>query len=37
MRRDFIHLSGMVGMRADGTIPADTVNQFEIALKSIDT
>ena len=34
---DFIYLSGMVGMKADGTIPPDTVNQFEIALKSIDT
>jgi len=33
----FIYLSGMVGMKADGTIPADTVSQFEIALKSIDT
>ncbi len=35
--RDFIYLSGMVGMRADGSIPPDTVSQFEIALKSIDT
>ena len=34
---DFIYLSGMVGMKADGTIPPDTVSQFEIALKSIDT
>ena len=34
---DFIYLSGMVGMKADGTIPPDTVRQFEIALKSIDT
>ena len=34
---DFIYLSGMVGMKADGTIPSDTVSQFEIALKSIDT
>jgi len=33
----FIYLSGMVGMTADGTIPLDTVSQFEIALKSIDT
>ena len=33
----FIYLSGMVGMLADGTIPPDTVSQFEIALKSIDT
>ena len=34
---DFIYLSGMVGMKADGTIPSDTVSQFEIALTSIDT
>ena len=34
---DFIYLSGMVGMKSDGTIPPDTVGQFEIALKSIDT
>ena len=34
---DFVYLSGMVGMKADGTIPADTVSQFEIALNSIDT
>src|SRR5437867_3894828 len=33
----FIYLSGMVGMNADGAIPPDTVSQFEIALKSIDT
>jgi len=33
----FIYLSGMVGMKADGTIPPDTVSQFEIALRSIDT
>ena len=34
---DFIYLSGMVGMKANGTIPPDTVAQFDIALKSIDT
>ncbi|MEQ8817531.1 MAG: RidA family protein [Thalassobaculum sp.] len=34
---DWIWLSGMVGMRADGSIPEDTVGQFEIALESIDT
>jgi enamine deaminase RidA (YjgF/YER057c/UK114 family) len=34
---DWIWLSGMVGMRADGTIPDDTVAQFDIALASIDT
>lgn len=34
---DWIWLSGMVGMRADGTIPEDTVDQFEIAMETIDT
>ena len=34
---DFIYLSGMVGMKANGTMPPDTVGQFEIALQSIDT
>jgi enamine deaminase RidA (YjgF/YER057c/UK114 family) len=34
---DWIWLSGMVGMRADGSIPEDTVDQFQIALDSIDT
>jgi enamine deaminase RidA (YjgF/YER057c/UK114 family) len=34
---DWIWLSGMVGMRADGTIPDDTVEQFQIALDAIDT
>lgn len=34
---DWIWLSGMVGMRADGSIPEDTLAQFEIALESIDT
>jgi len=34
---DWVWLSGMVGMRADGTIPDDTVEQFQIALDSIDT
>lgn len=33
----FVWLSGMVGMKADGTIPEGTVEQFEIALKTIDT
>ena len=33
----FVWLSGMVGMKADGTIPESTVEQFEIALKTIDT
>lgn len=34
---DTVWLSGMVGMTADGTIPEDTVEQFRIALASIDT
>lgn len=34
---DWIWLSGMVGMRADGSIPDDTVEQFGIALDAIDT
>lgn len=34
---DWIWLSGMVGMRADGSIPEGTVEQFRIALDSIDT
>lgn len=34
---DWIWLSGMVGMRADGSIPDGTVAQFEIALAAIDT
>ena len=33
----FIWLSGMVGMKVDGTIPEGTVEQFQIALKTIDT
>ena len=32
-----IWLSGMVGMKVDGTIPEGTVEQFQIALKTIDT
>ena len=31
-----IWLSGMVGVAADGSIPNDTVAQFDIALKTID-
>jgi 2-iminobutanoate/2-iminopropanoate deaminase len=34
---DWIWLSGMVGMTAEGHIPEDTVEQFEIAMRSIDT
>ena len=33
---DFVWLSGMVGMQADGTIPEDVVEQFRIAMDSID-
>lgn len=33
---DWIWLSGMVGMQADGTIPEDTVEQFRIAMGTID-
>lgn len=33
---DFVWLSGMVGMQADGTIPDDVVEQFRIAMASID-
>lgn len=33
---DWIWLSGMVGMTADGHIPEDAVEQFEIAMKTID-
>ena len=33
---DLIWVSGIVGMRADGTIPEDTVAQFDIALASMD-
>ena len=33
----FIWLSGMVGMKVDGTIPEGTVEQFQIALNTIDT
>jgi 2-iminobutanoate/2-iminopropanoate deaminase len=33
---DFVWLSGMVGVKADGTIPDDVVEQFRIAMDSID-
>lgn len=33
---DTVWLSGMVGMRADMTIPEDTAEQFQIALDAID-
>ena len=33
---DWVWLSGMVGMKADGTIPDDVVEQFRIAMASID-
>ncbi len=31
-----IWVSGIVGMKADGTIPEDTVSQFDIAINSMD-
>lgn len=33
---NLIWVSGIVGMRADGTIPEDTVAQFDIAMKAMD-
>lgn len=33
---DHVWLSGMVGMKADGTIPDDVVDQFRIAMDTID-
>ena len=33
---DHVWLSGMVGMTADGQIPDDTVEQFRIAMATID-
>ena len=33
---DLIWVSGIVGMRPDGTIPEDTVAQFDIALAAMD-
>jgi 2-iminobutanoate/2-iminopropanoate deaminase len=33
---DWVWLSGMVGMQTDGTIPDDVVEQFRIAMASID-
>ena len=34
---ELIWVSGMVGMRPDGTIPDDTAEQFDIALAAVDT
>jgi len=34
---DIIWLSGMVGVAPDGSIPEDVVEQFRIAMASIDT
>lgn len=34
---DTVWLSGMVGMRPDGSVPDDVVDQFRIAMGSIDT
>ncbi len=33
---DHVWLSGMVGMTADGDVPEDTVEQFRIAMQTID-
>ena len=33
---NLIWVSGIVGMRADGTIPDDTVAQFDIAMDALD-
>ena len=33
---ELIWVSGIVGMRADGTIPEDTVAQFDIAMEAMD-
>ena len=33
---DLIWVSGIVGMRPDGSIPADTVSQFDIAMDAMD-
>lgn len=33
---NLIWVSGVVGMRADGTIPEDTVSQFDIAMDAMD-
>lgn len=33
---DHVWLSGMVGMTADGAVPEDTVEQFRLAMKTID-
>ena len=34
---DRIWISGTVGIAADGTIPADTVDQFKVAMGNLDT
>lgn len=33
---NLVWVSGMVGMRADGTIPDDTIAQFDIAIDAMD-
>ena len=33
---DHVWVSGAVGIKADGTIPAGTVEQFRVALDSVD-
>ncbi|MBT6277784.1 MAG: RidA family protein [Chromatiales bacterium] len=34
---DRLWISGMVGVKADGTVPDDVVEQFEVALQTVDT
>ena len=34
---DRIWISGTVGIAEDGSIPADTVGQFEVAMQNLDT
>jgi reactive intermediate/imine deaminase len=34
---DLVWVSGTVGMAADGTVPADVVEQFELAIANMDT
>lgn len=34
---NLVWVSGVVGMRADGTIPEDTAAQFDVAMDALDT
>jgi enamine deaminase RidA (YjgF/YER057c/UK114 family) len=33
---DYVWVSGFIGIKADGTVPASTVEQFRIALEAVD-